>query len=315
MDNRRKTTEEFIKQVIEIHGYKYDYSKVNYVNNQTKVCIICPEHGEFLIRPDHLLNGSGCKRCFKIKQSINKLLTIEEFIERARKVHGDKYDYSKVEYKGFREKIKIICPEHGEFWQTANDHLKGCGCKMCGKEKMLRLLTTEEFIERAKKTHGDKYDYSKVEYINAKKPIKIICSKHGEFEQTPSNHLLKCGCQKCASSKMVNDLIIFFKENSIKYVLEKKFEWLKHENNSLRIDIFLPEYNVGIECQGLQHFKSIEYFGGEERFSKQNERDEIKKKLCEKNKIRLIYYSNLNIEFPYKIINNKTDLLNEIKNE
>ena len=315
MDKRSLGKEKFIEKAREIHGDKYDYSKVEYINNRTKVCIICPEHGEFWQAPTKHLSGSRCKKCFSKKQSLKRLLTKNEFIEKAKEVHGDKYDYSKVEYNGVRNKVCIICREHGEFWQTANDHLKGCGCKICGKEKMLRLLTTEDFIERAKKIHGDKYDYSKVEYINAKTPIKIICNKHGEFEQTPSNHLLKCGCPKCACSKMVNDLVIFFKENSIEYVLEKKFEWLKHENNSLRIDIFLPEYNVGIECQGLQHFKAIEYFGGEEMFSKQNKRDEIKKNLCEKNKIRLIYYSNLNIEFPHKIINNKTDLLKEIKNE
>ena len=126
-----------------------------------------------------------------------KKLTTETFVERAKIVHNCRYDYSKVKYVNSHTKVCIICPEHGEFWQTPYNHLKGQGCfKCCGKEK----LTTEEFIKRAIKVHGDKYDYSKVEYINIKTPVCIICPEHGEFWQKPIKHLIGENCPSCKSS-------------------------------------------------------------------------------------------------------------------
>ena len=111
--------------------------------------------------------------------------TTEEFIKEAREIHGDKYDYSKVEYKGYSVKVCIICPEHGEFWQVPNSHLKGCGCPSCSKVKR---LTTEEFIKRSKEIHGNRYDYSKTRYINKRTKVTITCPIHGDFEQNPKKH-------------------------------------------------------------------------------------------------------------------------------
>ena len=108
------------------------------------------------------------------------------FIEKAKAVHGDKYDYSKVEYVKAKEKVCIICQEHGEFWQTPNNHLRGEGCPFCYGSKK---LTTEEFISKAKQIHGNKYDYSNVNYVNKYTKVCIICPEHGEFWQKPSNHL------------------------------------------------------------------------------------------------------------------------------
>ena len=117
----------------------------------------------------------------------------EEFIRKAREVHGDKYDYSKAEYKNHLTKITIICPEHGEFQQIPSGHLSGHGCPKCsGKAK----LTTEEFIRKAREVHGDKYDYSKVDYKNANTNITIVCPEHGEFEQRPADHLRGAGYSK-----------------------------------------------------------------------------------------------------------------------
>ena len=129
-----------------------------------------------------------------------KKLSIEQFIRKSKLIHHDKYDYSKVEYINSRTKICIICPEHGEFWQKPRVHLKGSGCPLCYKENNhTTLLSTESFIEKAKKIHGDKYDYSYVKYINAKTPVCIICPEHGEFWQKPNYHLSGNGCQKCAN--------------------------------------------------------------------------------------------------------------------
>jgi protein-arginine kinase activator protein McsA len=118
----------------------------------------------------------------------------ERFIIKANEKHGEKYDYSKLEYVDAHTKVCIICPKHGEFWQTPNSHLNGCGCPKCGGNKS---LTTEEFIEKAKQIHGEKYDYSKVEYVNANTKVYVICPIHGEFWVTPANHLRERGCSQC----------------------------------------------------------------------------------------------------------------------
>lgn len=124
-----------------------------------------------------------------------KKKTTEEFIEQAKAIHGDKYDYSKTEYQGCKKKVCIICKEHGEFWQTPDNHINSKqGCPKCANNI---ILTTQEFIEKARKIHGDKYDYSKVNYINNHTNITIICSIHGEFDQLPLNHLKGEGCYEC----------------------------------------------------------------------------------------------------------------------
>ena len=111
--------EQFVLKARETHGWKYDYSKVEYINSRTKICIICPEHGEFWQTPHSHLRGRGCPKC-KLQ---NATLTTEEFIRRAKEMHGDKYDYSKVVYKKNNEKVCIICPEHGEFFIYPKGHI------------------------------------------------------------------------------------------------------------------------------------------------------------------------------------------------
>jgi len=127
--------------------------------------------------------------------------TTEEFIIDARAVHGDKYDYSKVEYKNSKTKAMIVCQKHGDFEQTPNNHLGGQGCSKCGVESQRdkRTKSTASFISDAIAAHGGKYDYSKVEYVTARKKVTIVCQKHGEFTQTPTHHLYGCGCPSCHS--------------------------------------------------------------------------------------------------------------------
>jgi len=130
-------------------------------------------------------------------------LTTEEFISRARRVHGNKYDYTLVEYSGTYIPVKIICREHGEFEQTPNKHLIGHGCQTCGRlvTANAKRLNTEQFIAKAKRVHGDKYDYSLVSYETGELPVKIVCPAHGEFEQKPHHHLSGNGCRKCAEDR------------------------------------------------------------------------------------------------------------------
>ena len=296
------TLNNFIRKSDEIHKHKYNYSKVEYVNYRTKVCVICPEHGEFWQTPHAHLNGQGCPYC-----NGNIKLTTQDCIKRAKEKHFNKYDYSKFIYNGYDVKSCIICPEHGEFWQTPHAHLLGCGCPKC-----CRLYqTTEDFIEKAREVHGDKYDYSKVEYVNNKTKVCIICPEHGEFWQNPNNHLHGQNCPYCKNSFLENEISILLKENKITYEQEKTFEWLR-DTGCLYLDFYLPDYNIAIECQGEQHFKPVDFFGGEEQFKRRQELDFIKHKLCINNGIKIIYYSTIDLPYFAKVENNKEKILNLI---
>ena len=305
---RQLTLEDFIKKSQTVHGSLYDYSLVVYKNTTTKVKILCPIHGIFEQRPIDHYRGSGCPYCGGVAR-----MTTQTFIEKARQVHGDKYDYSKVEYVNNKTKVCIICHEkdilgheHGEFWQRPNDHLSGYGCAKCNNEYK---PTTKEWVELATYIHEGKYDYSKVEYINANTKVCIICPVHGEFWMTPLNHIHnKCCCPKCNSikkSRLNARMSMMLQEYNIQYEQEKTFDWLKHYNN-LYLDFYLPDYNVAIECQGEQHYRPVAAFGGEEGFKLIQARDESKLRLCKEHNIPIIYVNRRNI----KIINIE-DIINE----
>ena len=279
---RKLTTEEFIECAKKTHGDKYDYSKVEYTGNKNKVCIICPEHGEFWMSPSaHINLKQGCKYCS------GKQLTLDGFIQKAKEVHGDKYNYSKVEYVNNRTKVRIICPEHGEFLQQPGRHLLGQGCPKCANEYS---PTTDEWIKKARIVHGNKYDYSKTAYVNSATKVCVVCPKHGEFWMYPNNHLRGNGCPGCRKSKLENIVGFYLMKNGIEFTFNKKFEWLKNKK-MLSLDFYLPEYNVGIECQGEQHLIS----GREFTNTNQLENDVIKNKLCAENGVKLLYFGDTNI--------------------
>ena len=322
-----KNIDDFITKAKQIHGDKYDYSKVEYTGCYNKVIIICPEHGEFLQSPRDHLQGCGCPKCGeairhvkkidrdvsqlpKIRNINNKKYTTETFIEEAKKVHGDKYDYSKTEYTKVTEKVCIICPEHGEFMQQANFHLQGRGCPKCGGSKK---ITPEDFIEKAKQIHGDRYDYSKVEYIDYKTPVIIICKTHGPFKIRPDYFLAGHGCRKCKMSHLEREMMSFLDENKINYIYQYEEDWL----DRLSLDFYLTDYNTAIECQGLQHFKPSNF--GSKTISNEDflkyviKNDKRKKRLCEEQGVTLLYYSNLHIDYPYEVIEDKQLLLERIQ--
>lgn len=310
---KKLTTEEFIEKAKQVYDYEYDYSKVNYINCDTKVKVICKKHGEFYTRPDHFLNGHGCPKC-GAERCGNKLRSNkEEFIKKAKQVHGNKYDYSKVEYNKAKEKVCIVCPEHGEFWQVPYSHIHGAECPKCSHQSY--KYTTEEFIELSKKIHGNKYDYSKVEYVNRMTPVCIICPEHGEFWQKAYSHLLGNGCHSCNESKLENEIKLLLDKNNIKYEREKRFDWLR-DKNPMPLDFYLPEYNIAIECQGEQHFKKREFFENYP-FEKRVEMDLLKNKLCSENGVKLLYYAS-KYRVPkdwnkYDVICSKNKLIEEIK--
>ncbi len=186
---KKLTTQEFIAKAKAIHGDRYDYSKVDYKGTENKVIIICKIHKDFLIKPHNFLQGQGCPKC-----SSHQFITEDSFISRAKKIHRNRYDYSKVDYRRADESVCIICPTHGEFYQKPKVHLAGGGCQQCFSTPK---LTTEKFIQKAKVIYGNKYNYSKVKYTGNKNKICIICPVHGEWFVTPNNFLRGSECPKC----------------------------------------------------------------------------------------------------------------------
>lgn len=321
---KKLTTEEFIEKAKSVHGSKYDYSKTDYLNSHTKVCIICPEHGEFWQEPGNHIKGCGCSKCGEIKSQTLKTRTTDEFISAAKLVHGSKYDYSKTIYNGCFENVTIICREHGEFTQRANDHLQGCGCPICaGNYK----YTKAEFVNKAKTVHGEKYDYSKSVYENIRTKICIIChnkdrygNEHGEFWQTPTNHLRGNGCPKCKTYRLQTDLRNFLLTNGVEFVEQKTFEWFKNKQGVKTLDFFLPAYNVAIECQGIQHFFPTDFANkgtewADKKYEYTIENDKFKFKECQKRGIKIYYFSDLGIDYPYEVFEDKNKLFEKIKND
>lgn len=299
---------EFINKAVKIHGNTYSYDNVLYKNANTKVCIICPIHGEFWQTPHNHLQGHGCPKCGRIA-AINKYKTnSDDFIQRANTLHKYKYDYGKMNYVNNKTKICIICPIHGEFYQTPDSHLRGNGCPRCaGNNKN----DVHEFINRSIKIHGNKYDYSKAEYINCDTKICIVCPIHGEFWQTPYNHIMKkCGCPKCNMSHLENETENILKQYNIQYETQKNFPWLISCNNRhMPLDFFLPEYNVAIECQGIQHYKNNGFFTTD-IVNENKQRDKYKKCICKQHGLRVFYVKyNENVETS---INN---IVNELNGE
>jgi len=295
------TTEQFIAKVKLVHGDKYDYSKVRYVGAHKKVIIVCHEHGEFFQTPNNHSRKDGCPKCSKHIPLNNNI-----FITKARLIHGDKYDYSKVNYITCTSKVIIICHEHGEFKQRPICHYKGYCCPKCSQNtinKKLRL-TTEQFIAKARLIHGDKYDYSKVDYISEHKKVIIICPRHGEFSQQPNCHLNNDGCPGCNESKGERIIRKYLKNDNVKFKSEKSFINLRGLGGGLlRFDFFLSDHNICIEFDGRQHFdKKYCETTFKSDYNKLKIHDRKKSRYCRKHKIKLI-------RIPYWDIKNINQIL------
>ena len=189
-----KRFQNFVSKANPIHNDKYIYDEAEYVSMKDPMNIACSEHGVFSQLPTVHLRGFGCPRCGNVRD-------LQSFILRATQKHNGKYDYSNTVYIGTYDKILIECPEHGKFEQVAKDHLAGCGCLECdGTYKIDR----GEFIKRAQKVHGDKYDYSPSVYRADITKLDIVCNLHGLFSQRPNAHLRGQGCPKCGELGFYN---------------------------------------------------------------------------------------------------------------
>lgn len=232
------TTEEFIEKAKIIHEDKYDYSKTKYLHSLKNITITCSVHGDFEQLPSNHLQGSICKMC-AIEARTN---SIQEFIDKANKRHNHKYNYSKVSYINNKTNVTIICPVHGIFEQTPNTHLRGGECPECGRIKSdtNRRKTTEEFIEKSKTVHGNKYDYSITNYTTSKDEVTVICKEHGEFTKLASSHLSGQGCPECATHG--------FKQNSPAILYYLRVTTSKGENL----------YKIGITNRSVNERFNIE---------------------------------------------------------
>lgn len=307
---KRYTTSEIREELYNIYGDRYDFSNSLYINARTPIKVVCKTHGEFERSLKSLRKGIGCPECRK--KEIMK--SFEDFINDSIKVHGKKYKY--IEYNGDKKKIPIICPIHGKFMMTPNSHLNGQGCPKCGYELNASKKRTgkEKTINKFKEIYGELYDYKlwKDAYTNIGKKIPIICKKHGVFYKTIHAHLQGQGCPVCRMSKLENSIRMLLLEEGISFEQQKKFKWLKRKKKGeLKLDFFLPEYNIAIECQGGQHYFPVDIYGGDKAFKERIKCDSIKKKLCEDNGIPILYYGDK--KYIDSIITNKVKLLKEIK--
>lgn len=240
--------ERFLIKARLAHGDRFLYDKVEYVDVKTKVVITCREHGDFLITPASHASGwkSGCRKCGGLSPA--RSLSQEDFLERVRKIHGQRYDYSKTLYKRASEKVVIACHNHGDFHISPRSHMAGHGCQKCGAEKVMDSITktTKEFVTEAAIKHKGKYDYSRVKYVNGATHVEIICPIHGPFSTPASGHLFGKECYKCsrktASSKMFSSTKDFIK--SARKIYERQFDYslVDYKNCMAPVKIICKEH-------------------------------------------------------------------------
>jgi len=237
----------FVNRANEIHNNKYDYSNVEYKNNNNKVNIICKVHGEFSQTPGNHLSGQKCPKCCK-----NLKYTLDNFIKKANEIHNYVYDYSLTKYKNVNTKIQIKCKEHGIFEQIPQYHLQGYGCYKCSN--IVRNIN--DFIVKSNIIHKNVYDYSNSIYVSSREQIIIKCKIHGYFNQTPNDHLNGCGCPKC-SLGCYSKIAILWLENIEKTdgkfiqhagnIGEKK---IKINNKLFKVDGYCENTNTIYEFYG-----------------------------------------------------------------
>lgn len=287
------------------HNNKYSYDLVEYVNSKTKVKIICPIHGIFEQTPYAHTHSYGCVKCANQIRAQRKTLDLSEFIKRANIIHNGKYTYNKTNYTNSKHKVNITCPKHGLFKQTPIAHMNGQGCPNCGMTKKSEKAKKglEYFIEKSKLAHNGKYDYTHIKDFNIlSDKLRFICPRHGEFYQMAKNHIKGVGCPMCRESK--GELIIekFLLRNQISYKKQMTFDHCRGIKNKLPFDFYLPQKNILIEFDGLQHFKP-EF--GIKSFIKVKRNDKIKNEFAKLNNIELIRLSvfdkNLDNELKNKL--------------
>jgi hypothetical protein len=268
-----KNTNEVIKDFENVHGLKFDYSKVKYNNKNTPVNIICESHGEFKMSPKDHISGSGCPKC------AGKDKTTDDVVSEFKQIHGDKYNYNNVRYIKNNIKLQILCEKHGLFYQTYNTHKKGHGCPKCAiiNNSEKKRKTMNDFLVGCHHVHGDKYNYDNVSFNVVKDKIDINCIEHGVFKQTVDSHLRGYGCPLCGDKykKTISVIWDLLNDNNVKFEINNNTLLDKKE-----IDIYIPSKKIAIEYNGL-------YWHSDKFKEKNYHLDKTEK--CEQLGIRLIH--------------------------
>lgn len=292
---------------------KITFDKNTFVNTRTPLKGTCPKHGEIWKTPKNWLISKGCNECSRQDQRTKITTPFSQALVKFREKFGWKFVYDISSYTNFITPMKVKCKKHGWFNITPNEHLRSVhGCPQCG---IHNYKSTQEFIQQAQQRHGNKYDYSRCKYVNDSTKVEIICPIHGSFWQIPYSHISGKGCKFCKEWKLEKEIESFLKQNNIDFIHgTDKFDlpWLCPQH----LDFYLPKYQIGIECQGLQHFQPCGWSKDKQKeFEINLERDKRKKKTCEEHNVKLLYFSNLGIVYPYKVFEDKNELLKEIINE
>lgn len=345
MGKKQLTQEEFINECVENHGDLYDLSKAVYIKSTEKVLIGCKIHGDFEILPYNIRKGNGCPKC-------SRRMTQDEFILKAKSTHGDLYDYTNTVFEGSARKVTITCKVHGDFEQNAGQHILGKGCSLCGnnqytQEQIISILeekhptldfskvlykntkekvpvsckicehnftpsignlkdlnsgcpkcannitkTTEEFIKESKESFLDRFDYTKTNYTKAHDTVIIHCNKHDiDFEIPAFHHLNGRGCHLCNTENnsfyAVKNIEEQLNSLGIEFIKEKRFSDCRNVL-PLPFDFYIESMNLCIEYDGIQHFKALSHWGGEETLEMRKINDEIKNQYCKDNNINLL---------------------------
>ncbi len=286
------TTDRFRAEARNVHGNRYDYSKVACTTSTEAVVIGCPIHGEFRQNAmHHIGRRQGCPNCGGTKKR-----STAEFVRKAQAIHGSKYDYSKVEYISNHKAVSIVCPQHGVFLQTPANHTNKHHAQGCPRCTGQRPWTEKRFRNEAVRVHRNLYDYRSLEWKGYKKHVTIFCPYHGQFSQLPSVHLSGSGCPRCASSHGESLVRTFFQEQDVKFVDQKSFPDCR-DKQPLPFDFYVlhggKQYLV--EYHGEQHYHPVS-FGGKKtsrselqtNFDAVKRRDEIKRSWCDKHKMPLL---------------------------
>lgn len=294
----RITTEKFISDAIALYGEgTYTYEKTKYINQNSKVTITCPKHGDFEVLAGNFRSGHGCRQCSIEKRAKGCKIPQEKFIQTCREIHNNYYIYDKTVYTGCFNLITVTCPKHGDFEIIATLHSHGGGCKKCLYERNTaeQMKPLSKFLEEAKEVWGDTYTYEKAVYVGSRKKLIVTCPKHGDFDATPTHFLKGVGCPKCKMSHGENEVRRFLERNRIDYISQKRFSDCR-DKKPLPFDFYIPSLNTCIEYQGEQHYRPIPFpyhqVEPTERNIKEYEqvkrRDGIKREYCRDNNINLI---------------------------
>jgi hypothetical protein len=273
-----------------VHGDLYEYDENSYLDYTTKMRVKCGEHGYFNITPhSHVSMQTGCRRCGIQRTAEKNRYSFEKILSQFHGVHGNQYEYDADSYAGVAEKIKIKCHKHGWFEQNVSTHKMGAGCAECSYELIgdRTRVTKEIFISQAIEEHDVKYDYSRVKWVDQYTEVLIGCDneEHGYFLQVPRDHKRGSGCFRCNESRGERFIFNWLRDNDIEFIPQHTFPGLK-DKALLRCDFYLPNENIVIEYNGLQHYDAVEVFGGESALKSTRRRDLIKQRFCEHNAIQ-----------------------------